>query len=154
MFFFGRIKRIKNLFLDFLSGEGINAFFMNGGDSTLDSYRRRASGEDEEPLIPEKHRTFLQSLQPWVELEDYYVVHAGFRPGVDIEDQKIKDLTWIREPFLYSDYDFGKRVIFGHTPFYQPIVTSNKIGLDTGAVYGNRLTCLQLPQMKFHSVEG
>jgi hypothetical protein len=29
----------------------------------------------------------------------------------------------------------------------------NKFGLDTGAVYGNRLTCLELPEIIFHSVE-
>jgi len=29
----------------------------------------------------------------------------------------------------------------------------NKIGLDTGAVYGNKLTCLELPALRFHFVE-
>ena len=136
-------------FLDFLSGGNIKTFLINGGETTLKSYQR-----DGEILIPPDHISFYQSLRPWIELEDYYIVHAGFRPGVEIDDQSLEDLIWIREPFIYSDYDFGKRVIFGHTPFYEPLVTHNKIGLDTGAVYGNRLTCLELPQMKFHSVEG
>ena len=135
-------------FLDFLSGGNIKTFLINGGETTLKSYQR-----DGEILIPPDHISFYQSLRPWIELEDYYIVHAGFRPGVEIDDQSLEDLIWIREPFIYSDYDFGKRVIFGHTPFYEPLVTHNKIGLDTGAVYGNRLTCLELPQMKFHSVE-
>jgi len=136
-------------FLDFLSGGNIKTFLINGGETTLKSYRR-----DGEILIPPDHISFYQSLCPWIELEDYYIVHAGFRPGVEIDDQSLEDLIWIREPFIYSDYDFGKKVIFGHTPFYEPLVMHNKIGLDTGAVYGNRLTCLELPQMKFHSVEG
>jgi serine/threonine protein phosphatase 1 len=135
-------------FLDFLSGGDIKTFLINGGETTLKSYQR-----DGEILIPPDHISFYQSLRPWSELEDYYVVHAGFKPGVGMDDQSLEDLIWIREPFIYSDYDFGKRVIFGHTPFYEPLVTHNKIGLDTGAVYGNRLTCLELPQMKFHSVE-
>ena len=62
-------------------------------------------------------------------------------------------MTWIREPFIHSDFDFGKSVIFGHTPFYEPLIMKNKIGLDTGAVFHNRLTCLELPEVKFHSVE-
>ncbi len=136
-------------FLDFLSGGDIKTFLINGGETTLKSYQR-----DGEILIPPDHISFYQSLRPWIELEDHYVVHAGFRPGVKIDDQSLEDLIWIRDPFIYSDYDFGKKVIFGHTPFYEPLVTHNKIGLDTGAVYGNRLTCLELPQMKFHSVEG
>jgi len=28
----------------------------------------------------------------------------------------------------------------------------NKIGLDTGAVYGNRLTCIELPEERFYFV--
>ena len=51
-----------------------------------------------------------------------------------------------------SEYDFGKKVIFGHTPFPTPYVTLNKIGLDTGAVFGNKLTCLELPDEKFYHV--
>ena len=80
------------------------------------------------------------------------MVHAGFRPKVPIKEQSLDDMVWIREPFIYSDYDFGKKVVFGHTPFSEPMVMENKIGLDTGAVYGNRLTCLELPEMRFHSV--
>ena len=72
---------------------------------------------------------------------------------MDINKQSFEDLVWIRDTFIYSDYDFGKRVIFGHTPFYEPFVTDNKIGLDTGAVYGNRLTCLELPEFRFHHVK-
>ncbi|NCP10249.1 serine/threonine protein phosphatase, partial [bacterium] len=52
----------------------------------------------------------------------------------------------------HSDFDFGKKVIFGHTAFREPLVTSNKVGIDTGAVYGNKLTCLELPGEIFHSV--
>ena len=38
------------------------------------------------------------------------------------------------EEFIYSDYDHGKRVIYGHTPGRKPLVQPNKIGIDTGAV--------------------
>ena len=87
-----------------------------------------------------------------IELDEYYVVHAGFRPGRPVEDQDLFDMVWIRDEFIYSSYDFGKTVIFGHTPLYAPMLLENKIGIDTGAVYGNRLTCLELPERKFHSV--
>ncbi|MFH1490965.1 MAG: metallophosphoesterase [Pseudomonadota bacterium] len=142
----------ESIFLDFLTGRDVRTFLLNGGEETLNSYRS-AAGTYEEPLISNEHVTFLKSLHPWLELDGYYVVHAGFRPHVDIQGQTLEDMTWIREPFLYSDYDFGKRVIFGHTPFTEPLVMENKIGLDTGAVYGNRLTCLELPSFRFHSVE-
>ncbi|MBE9543477.1 MAG: serine/threonine protein phosphatase, partial [Proteobacteria bacterium] len=49
-------------------------------------------------------------------------------------------------------YDFGKLVIFGHTPLGEPLVESNKVGIDTGAVYGNALTCVQLPDLEFYFI--
>lgn len=142
----------EDLFLEFLDGADPSNFILNGGISTMESYHMDG-GPDRARQIPPEHLTFLKALQPWIELDDYYVVHAGFRPGVTLEDQSLQDLVWIREPFIFSPHDFGKRVIFGHTPFYDPLIMENKIGLDTGAVYGNRLTCLELPAMKFHSVE-
>jgi serine/threonine protein phosphatase 1 len=142
----------ERILLDFMDGKDMNTFFLNGGVATLNSYRseqQKYGGF----LIPDDHLAFFRSLKLLIELEDYYVVHAGLRPGVPIESQNPEDLLWIRDSFLFSNYYFGKRVIFGHTPFAQPLIMENKIGLDTGAVYGNRLTCLELPSLKFHFVE-
>lgn len=70
-----------------------------------------------------------------------------------LAQQKMIDLVWIREEFIYSQYDFGKKVIFGHTPFMNtPYIDPYKIGIDTGAVYGGKLTCLKLPEITFHQV--
>ncbi len=140
----------ETIFLDFLSGQDMRTFLANGGAPTLQSYRK--GGWDEGLVIPREHLEFLKSLRPWVELEDYYVVHAGLRPGVELTEQDPDDLVWIRDPFIYSEHDFGKRVIFGHTPFSEPLIMANKIGLDTGAVYGNKLTAVELPAMRFYQV--
>ena len=138
--------------LDFIDGKNREIFFLNGGLHTLESYSINES-KTGNTLIPIDHMEFYRSLNLFIELDDYYVVHAGFRPGVKVQEQDFKDMIWIREPFLSSEYDFGKRIIFGHTPFNKSLIMENKIGLDTGAVYGNRLTCLELPDMKFHSVK-
>ena len=142
----------ENILLDFLSTGDPRLLLLNGGMTTSESYQ---VGEklEEEALIPPEHVAFFENLYLYIELDDYYVVHAGFRPGVEVEKQATEDLIWIREPFIFSDYDFGKKVIFGHTPLAEPLVMDNKIGLDTGVVYGNRLTCLEIPRMKFYSVE-
>lgn len=140
------------VFLDYLSGEDTRTFLANGGASTVNSYRAKR-GADVFPLIPREHLNFLGSLKPWLELEEYYVVHAGMRPGISVQMQDLDDLVWIRDPFISSNYDFGKRIIFGHTPFSEPLIMNNKIGLDTGAVFGNRLTCLEIPAFQFHFVE-
>jgi serine/threonine protein phosphatase 1 len=150
----------EKMFMDFLSGVDRALFIYNGGESTLRSYlvRMENSGEgvlDEEALnrlVPDYHRDFLQELHPYYETTDYIMVHAGLRHGVPLENQTSEDLVWIREEFIYAEEDFGKRVIFGHTPFVKPLVLPNKIGIDTGAVYGNQLTCVILPDLEFVSV--
>ena len=142
----------EHIFLNYLDMIDYKTFFMNGGLETLRSYSLDKKSY-REPLIPPEHISFFRSLKPCIELDEYYVVHAGFRPGVAIEDQSLDDQLWIREPFISSGYDFGKRVIFGHTPFHEPLIMDNKIGLDTGAVYGNKLSCLEIPEMIFHSME-
>lgn len=66
-----------------------------------------------------------------------------------LEHQSPDDLLWIREKFIHCAKPFEKRVVFGHTPFQTPFVAEDKIGIDTGAVYGNRLTCVQFPEVVF-----
>ncbi len=136
----------EKLFLDYLEGRNVRLFLMNGGGSTLDSYGGQGAA------IPESHREFLASLLPYYETESHIFVHAGLRDGVALAEQDPKDLFWIRDEFITSEYDHGKPVVFGHTPLPRPLVRPNKIGIDTGAVFGGTLTCLELPAMKFHSV--
>nr|HID59061.1 serine/threonine protein phosphatase [Desulfobacterales bacterium] len=141
----------EGMFLDYLNQIDRFTFLYNGGRQTLDSYLRDPN-RSKEGLIPLSHLRFFQSLHLYHETDDYIFVHAGLKEGVRLEDQDEKDLLWIRGDFINSDFDFGKLVIFGHTPFKRPLVQKNKIGIDTGAVYGNRLTCLELPAMRFYSV--
>ncbi len=139
------------MLLDYLAGIDPEVYLANRGGTTLRNYQaEKPAGEG--PMVPPDHMAFYRSLKPVLDLERYYVVHAGFRPGIEIERQSVEDMIWIREPFISSDYDFGKKVIFGHTPFSRPLIMENKIGIDTGAVYGNRLTCIELPEERFYSV--
>jgi len=134
----------------YLNGYDRELYIANGGNKTLDSYSRyRVHGD---PLFPPNHLEFLNSLEYYYITTDYVFVHAGLRPGIPLEKQEKYDFLWIREDFILSDYDFGKKVIFGHTPFLKPFVEKNKIGVDTGAVFGNFLTCLKLPEEEFISV--
>jgi serine/threonine protein phosphatase 1 len=145
----------EQMLQEFLGGENITQFLVNGGKKTLDSYlgdNRLYSSQDPRTIFPPEHLDFINSLSPHYETEDYIFVHAGLREGIPLKNQDPFDLLWIREDFYFSKFDFGKTVIFGHTPFQKPFIYKNKIGIDTGAAYGNKLTCLELPDMKFTSV--
>lgn len=140
----------EQMLADYLEGRDRMLYLYNGGQQTLESYLRR-SGPGEHP-IPPRHRRFFSGLRLYYETPDYIFVHAGLRRGAPLPEQVPEDLLWIREPFIESSESFGKRVVFGHTPFDRPLVQANKIGIDTGAVFGNRLTCVQLPDEIFFTV--
>jgi serine/threonine protein phosphatase 1 len=106
----------------------------------------------EELILPVDHQRFFEELRLYYETPDYLFVHGGLKPGVALAEQVEQDLLWIRGDFIASMADFGKKVVFGHTPFRQPLLMPNKIGIDTGAAYGNRLTCLKLPAEEFVAV--
>ncbi|CAN0329423.1 unnamed protein product, partial [Chrysoparadoxa australica] len=44
-------------------------------------------------------------------------------------------------------------IVYGHTPVKEPRVINNTINIDTGAVFGNKLTALRYPEIKTVSVE-
>ncbi len=138
------------MFRNYLSGRDKLSFLVNGGGETLDNYMQNID-RSKDLVIPPSHIDFLQSLRLYYETDSYIFVHAGLAPKVPLDQQREKDLLWIRDSFIHSTYDFGKIVIFGHTPFNEPFVTKNKIGIDTGAVYGNKLTCIELPAQEFYS---
>jgi serine/threonine protein phosphatase 1 len=141
----------EDMLQNYLDGSDRFTYLLNGGQRTLDEYLNRSSSPKAFP-IPSKHLEFFNSLHLYYQTEDYIFVHAGLRKKVPLESQEKMDLLWIRDDFIHSNFNFGKRVIFGHTPFKEPLLQSNKIGIDTGAVYGNRLTCVQLPEIEFFSV--
>lgn len=110
--------------------------YNNGGAKTLQDYN-----DSQSRGIPNSHLEFFRKTPlSWV-CDNYIFVHAGLRPCIPLEKQAEDDLLWIREPFLSSKYDWGKTVVFGHTVLEKPLITHNRIGLDTGAGHGGRLTC-------------
>ncbi|RJR40726.1 MAG: serine/threonine protein phosphatase [Deltaproteobacteria bacterium] len=139
------------MFLDFLQGRDRERFLFNGGLRTLRDYWGANWDRLPRLLLPPEHEEFYQELQLYYETPDYIFVHGGLKPGVPLAEQQEEDLLWIRGEFIASVEDFGRPVIFGHTPFKRPLIMPNKIGIDTGAVYGNFLTCLKLPEKEFFS---
>lgn len=139
------------MLLNYLNDDSFrDIYLINGGGSTIASYGTVETNEGIKINIPEAHMRFFKSLLPYYETDDYIFVHAGLRPNIPLKEQTIEDLIWIRHEFIRSSCDFGKIVVFGHTPFAQPLIDSTKIGIDTGAVYGGKLTCVQLPEVKIY----
>jgi serine/threonine protein phosphatase 1 len=138
----------ESTMLDALSGEraaGTDWLFA-GGKATLQSYGIDPEGPRDQwaTLIPRSHQDFLRNLVLMHREGGYAFIHAGVRPGIPLESQARDDLLRSRQPFLYSEADFGAVVVHGHTPVKAPVVRHNRIAIDTGAVFGGKLTCAVL----------
>lgn len=95
-------------------------------------------------LIPASHVEFVKSFEDQIIIGDYAFVHAGIRPGVPLSEQKPKDLRWIREEFLSSKDVHEKVIVYGHTINDEVVEKGNRIGIDTGAYYTEKLTAIGL----------
>jgi serine/threonine protein phosphatase 1 len=94
--------------------------------------------------VPAAHLAFVRGLRLSHQEGGYLFVHAGIRPGVPLDAQSREDLLRIRQPFLFTDADFGAVIVHGHTPVKAPVVRHNRIAIDTGAVFDGALTCAVL----------
>ena len=123
-----------------------NAWLSNGGADSLLSWdiSRVVPPEQWACRIPASHQAFLRELAISFEYGGYLFVHAGVRPGIPLDKQEKQDMLWIREPFLSWKMTYGMVVVHGHTPRHEPVIRSNRIGIDTGAVMGGVLTCVVL----------
>lgn len=92
--------------------------------------------------VPQAHRQFLEGMADSFRFGDYLFVHAGIRPGLELEEQSSQDLRWIRDGFLEDQRDHGMIVIHGHTIVNEPQQHANRIALDTGAYKTGVLTAL------------
>ena len=144
------------MLLNYLAGLDSSVFLLVGGIQTLTSYglTQDMPAADIRSHIPEEHLSFFDGLSLFWENQHGIYVHAGLQPGVHLSRQTRDWCLWVREKFIRSPCNFGKPVVFGHTVFKNPLVQKNKIGIDTGAVYGRKLTALLLPEMEFVSVPG
>lgn len=103
--------------------------------------------------LPQAHFRFFRDLQASFSCGDFFFVHAGVRPSVELSRQKESDLLWIRDEFLSSNENFGKIVVHGHTPTREVDVASNRINIDTGAFATGRLTCLVVDEASLSVID-
>ena len=106
---------------------------------------------------------YLNALPFFVKINNLTLVHAGLTNKIDLDTASNKDLEktlWIRtlddnEKTLslsddyptaryWSEYYDGNQgiVVYGHQPFHEVKIDTYSFGIDTGCVYGNKLTAL------------
>lgn len=129
-------------------------FLRHGGRETLLSYPidpdlySRATLDELQAImreaVPAEDIVFMQAMEDRIQVGDYVFVHAGVRPGIPLEEQKVSDLRWIRGEFIESAEARNFAVVHGHTIMESPHVSPLRIGLDTGAFSSGLLSAIGL----------
>ncbi|MFZ2102971.1 MAG: metallophosphoesterase family protein [Oricola sp.] len=126
-------------------------WLQNGGLATLASYGF-GHGEHIDTIATSFAREFpahveaLRNAEWRVETERYFLVHGGVDPALPLAEQDPETTRWIRHDFLDFGSPLERIVVHGHTPTDSalPEVHSNRIAVDTGAVFSGHLTCAVL----------
>jgi hypothetical protein len=136
-------------------------------EDRLLAWRRRARplGAEHERLarvLSDEQWAMLDAMPLWIELpeHDVVIVHAGVVPGVPLERTAPEALLKIRTvdadgrwsdepdegPLWGSRYEGPPHVVFGHNARAGPQLHEWATGIDTGCVYGGRLTATVLAE--------
>ncbi|MFC5270237.1 metallophosphoesterase [Adhaeribacter terreus] len=137
---------------------GRNVQINHGLDTTL------AQLEHEPPQFSIRVRRFLEMLPHllWFDDNKLLIAHAGlpekfhdpnskraremalFGPTTGKLDEYglPQRLNWAK------DYAGKPFIVFGHTPVREPLLVNNTMNIDTGCVFGGKLTALRYPEME------
>lgn len=165
---FALIGNHEQMMLDFLGNPAAHAYWLDqGGMETLASYgieldypplrTSEALRRKLDERFPTDHRQFLETLPSYLSLPGWLFVHAGIRPGMPLAMQSDDDLIWIRAPFLTSQLTGGLRVVHGHTPGRDIVVTPHRIDIDTHCFHTGTLSAVRVTpdgRTAFFSVDG
>jgi protein phosphatase len=69
----------------------------------------------------------------------------------DITGEMNEDGTPVRRDWA-QEYKGDAWIIYGHTPVLKPRMINNTVNIDTGAVFGGKLTAFRYPEMELMSV--
>ncbi|EFR31328.1 metallophosphoesterase family protein [Eremococcus coleocola] len=154
----------EQMFLDYLKDpeQKWPVYFANHGTTTLSQLLKL----NEDAVFSQRAANYVTQvdryypwLRPWldhltyyIEFGDFIIAHAGVNLTLDNWRQSSQhDFLWIRDGFHYEPNNTGKTIIFGHTPtiLLQKgggiwFADDGKIGIDGGAVYGEKLIGLKI----------
>jgi serine/threonine protein phosphatase 1 len=139
----------EQMAIDVLAGGAIDTWLANGGRwfFLLDNTKRLLV----EPLIKRAERLPLV-IEITTEQGKYIIAHADYPSDEYQYDKPISEqmALWNRKRLNAamkgeSEVILGAdKFIFGHTPLVKPLLFKNQLYIDTGAVFGNKLTIIQI----------
>lgn len=120
--------------------------------------------KDEQNIIEnltDKHINYLENLPLFLQFDDITIVHGGIQNNMNLSDLSKRDIQKILRLRYLDEEDnflaFGKEdensifwadiydgsqgfIVYGHQWFKDVKQTSHTLGIDTGCIYGNKLS--------------
>ncbi|WP_111646033.1 bis(5'-nucleosyl)-tetraphosphatase PrpE [Paranoxybacillus vitaminiphilus] len=145
---------------------GRNVQITHGLETTVAEYESLSS--DKQVEIRKKFMKLYENA-PLYEVLDHgklVIAHAGIRADYigrydkkaqtfvlygDITGETNPDGTPVRRDWA-KHYKGPAWIIYGHTPVKEPRIVNRTVNIDTGCVFGGKLTALRYPEMETVSV--
>lgn len=135
---------------------GLAHWQLDGGDTTIKAIKELSPEERADVL------DYLKEFSPYEIIDvgerTFVLVHSGlgnYRPGKKLREYDLSELCFMRPDYSVKYFDDDSvYVVCGHTPTRsvtgrdEIYHNSNNILIDCGAVFGGRLACLRLDDMK------
>ncbi len=147
--------------------KGNNIQIKHGLETTVAEIH--ALNPNEQQHFLKRYKDFYEDLPLFVKLDEgnLIIAHAGIREGL-IESKNRKK---VRSFVLYGDttgeqlpngrpvrkdwaqsYSGKPFIVYGHTPVLKARFLNHTVNIDTGCVFGGRLTALRYPEMEIEAV--
>jgi len=160
--------------LKFIRKNGIYLIMGNNEEKVINCLKKEDKCSDRflsySSELTKKDIEFLKTLPYFLKFKNITIVHGGIPLGVSLNknltkkqkkeitllryyDKDLKSLSWMEKDKMYKYwaelYD-GREgfVVYGHQPFKKPKIDKFAIGIDTGCVYGGRLSAVRFEQKK------
>ncbi len=158
----------EQMFLDAYSKNSpiyASNWYYNGAESTIASFSRTYNlNKSIRNYIPEYYYELINDLPYFIELENFFIVHAGFNFISSNPFEELEFMLWTRLEQNDHSYTNGKKIIHGHTPISKNEIkeridnNSDVINIDSGCVYVKKnllgfLTALNLDKMNLIHVK-
>lgn len=128
-----------------------NIFIYNGGLQTLESYDYISRGltlmDGIAAIVGKSNIAWLRELPEFYIHGDVGIAHAGLNiSDLPADEHSSHDRLWSRGLRKHK-HEIYKFTVHGHTPMDEAFINEHVAYIDTGAVFGGKLTCLYIPDV-------